>query len=162
MSLTFKTADICDTYSDSLQIAEPMFSDFGGKLAFYGTIRTVKCHEDNSHVRAMLETEGNNQVLVVDGGGSLRCALLGDQLATLAANNHWAGLIIYGCIRDSAEIAGINIGVKALTTHPLKSMKRGEGERDVTVNFAGVSFIPGEVVYCDDDGIIISAKSLFD
>ena len=158
--MTFKTADLCDQYSDKLNIAEPQFSDFGGTRSFHGQISTVKCFEDNSLVRAALETEGDGKVLVVDGGGSLRCALVGDQLALLAKRNGWTGVIVNGCIRDSADIAHIGIGLKALAIHPLKSVKKGAGEREVTVRFAGILFTPGHYVYADQDGIIVSPVPL--
>ncbi len=160
--MSFKTADLCDQYNEAIHIAKPLFADFGGRSKFCGVINTVKCHEDNSFVRAELETDGDGKVLVIDGGGSLRCALLGDQLADLAMKNHWAGIVIYGCIRDSADIANIKIGVKALATHPRKSVKRNHGERNIKVNFANVDFEPGAYIYCDEDGIITSAKPLQD
>ncbi len=158
--MTFKTADLCDQYSNKLNIAEPQFSDFGGMRTFHGQISTVKCFEDNSLVRAALETAGAGKVLVVDGGGSLRCALIGDQLALLAKRNDWTGVIVNGCIRDSADIAQIGIGLKALATHPLKSVKKGVGEREVPVQFAGVIFTPGHYLYADQDGVIVSTVPL--
>lgn len=158
--MSFKTADLCDAHSDALQIAEPMLSDFGGRSNFSGPIETVKTFEDNSKVRATLEKPGEGRVLVVDGGGSLRCALLGDNLAQLAMDNGWSGVIVNGCIRDSGEIAGMDIGVKALGTHPLKSFKQNYGQVGVPVSFSGVTFRPGEHVYADEDGIVVSAKPL--
>ena len=128
---------------------------------FCGPIVTLKVFEDNSLVRAVLEEPGDNRVLVVDGGGSMRCALLGDQLAELAEENDWAGVVVNGCIRDSAAISEIEVGVKALGVHPLKSVKRGIGERDIPVRFAGVNFIPGHHLYADEDGLIVSEKPLF-
>jgi regulator of ribonuclease activity A len=156
----FKTADLCDDHSDSLQIAQPLFQDYGKKISFSGPISTVKCHEDNTQVRAQLEKPGNGRVLVVDGGGSTRCAMVGDLLAQLGADNGWSGIIVYGCIRDSDVIASIDIGVKALATMPLKSVKKGVGEVDIDVHFADVDFIPGQHVYADKDGVIISSQSL--
>lgn len=156
----FKTADLCDEYSDRLQIAEPLFGDFGGAMAFSGQITTLRMFEDNSLIPAVLEESGKGRVLVVDGGGSMRCALLGDRLAALAEKNGWAGLVIYGCIRDSAAVAETGIGVKAIGVHPLKSLKRGVGERDIPVRFAGVNFIPGHYLYADEDGMVISEKAL--
>ena len=144
--MDFKTADLCDAHSDVLQIAEPMLSDFGGRAGFAGSIETIKTFEDNTQVRATLETAGKGRVLVVDGGGSLRCALLGDNLAKLAIDNGWSGVIVNGCIRDSGDIAGMDIGVKALATHPLKSLKQNYGQVGATVSFAGVTFRPGEWV----------------
>lgn len=158
--MTTPIADLCDEFSDYLQIADPMFTDFGGKLHFAGPISTVKCFEDNSLVRAALEEPGEGRVLVVDGGASDRCALLGDNLAQLAMDNDWAGILLYGCIRDSAEISQMDIAVKALNTHPKKSFKKDTGERDVPVRFAGVSFMPGEWLYADLDGVIVSASEL--
>jgi len=152
----FKTADLCDQHSASVHVAEPLFGDFGGHAHFFGPISTIKCFEDNSLVRTALETAGQGRVLVIDGGGSVRCALLGDQLAALAVANGWAGVIVNGCIRDSADIALMDIGVKALATHPLKSVKQGVGEADVPVRFADVTFAPGHHVYADEDGIIVA------
>ena len=156
----FKTADLCDEHSDTLSIAQPLFNDYGQKITFGGEISTVKCFEDNSLVRKQLEQPGNGRVLVVDGGGSTRCAMVGDILAQMGADNGWSGIIVYGCIRDSGVIATINLGVKAMGTMPLKSVKKGEGEIDVTVHFADVDFVPGQYAYADEDGIILSAKPL--
>ncbi|HXH02239.1 MAG TPA: ribonuclease E activity regulator RraA [Candidatus Competibacteraceae bacterium] len=158
--MSLKTADLCDQHAEYLQIAEPVFGDFGGRSAFHGRITTLKAFEDNSLVREILKEPGQGRVLVVDGGGSLRCAMLGDQLAELAEKNGWEGVVINGCIRDSAEIAQIDLGVKALGTHPLKTIKRGAGERDVPVRFAGVSFIPGHWLYADEDGIVVCERKL--
>ncbi|MDQ2695974.1 MAG: ribonuclease E activity regulator RraA [Pseudomonadota bacterium] len=158
--MDFKTADLCDEFADRVQIAEPLLWDFGGRVGFYGPITTVKVFEDNSLVRAALEEPGAGRVLVVDGGGSQRCALLGDQIGEMAEANGWAGVVIYGCIRDCAAIGEMNLGVKAMGTHPLKSVKRGVGERDVPVRFAGVTFIPGHHLYADEDGIVVAAQPL--
>ena len=155
-----KTADICDQFADSLQIAEPLLKNFGGRRAFHGPISTVKVFEDNSLVRDALESQGNGRVLVVDGGGSHRCALLGDMMARIAEDSGWAGIVVYGAIRDAAEIGKMSIGLKALSTNPKSSIKRGEGQWDVPVNFAGVTFRPGEYLYSDDDGIIVAAEPL--
>jgi len=156
----FKTADLCDDHSDSLSIAQPLFNDYGKNISFSGEISTVKCYEDNSLVRKQLEQAGNGRVLVVDGGGSTRCAMVGDILAQMGADNGWSGIIVYGCIRDSGVIATIDIGVKAVGTMPIKSVKKGEGDIDIKVHFADVDFIPGHYVYADEDGIILSAKPL--
>lgn len=156
----YPTTDLCDAYIEELQIAEPMFADFGGQAEFAGPISTVKCFEDNSHVRGMLEQPGEGRVLVVDGGASDRCGLLGGNLAQLAANNNWAGVLVYGCIRDSAEIAETAVGVKALAAYPKKSNKRNLGDRDVPVRFAGVDFKPGNWLYADLDGIVVSQNQL--
>lgn len=158
--MTFATADLFDEHGDKLQVALPMFNDFGGKKIFHGAISTVKVHEDNSLVRAALEENGENRVLVIDGGESMRCALVGDMLAQLGKDNGWSGIIVSGCIRDSAVIATIDIGVKALGTNPRKSVKKGAGDRDIPVHFAGVTFRPGDYIYADQDGILISSDKL--
>lgn len=155
-----KTADLCDDHYPRLQVCEPMFRDFGGKRDFHGQISTIKCHEDNSLVRAAVAESGAGRVLVVDAGGSLRCAMLGDLLAAKAVQNGWAGVLMYGLIRDAAEIGRMDLGVKALGTLPLKSEKRGVGLRDVEVRFAGVEFRPGAWLYADDDGVIVSPQQL--
>ncbi|MFP2926752.1 ribonuclease E activity regulator RraA [Pyxidicoccus sp. 3LG] len=158
----FKTADLCDAHSGTphFQVAEPGFLDYGGHRSFAGPISTVRAPEDNSLVRKALEEPGQGRVLVVDGGGSRRCALVGDQLAALAQKNGWAGVVVNGCIRDSEDVGRTAIGVKALGTHPLKSSKRNEGQRDVEVRFAGVTFKPGEHLYADADGIVVAAAQL--
>ena len=153
--MTFATADLYDEHGENVQVAIPIFNDYGGKKMFSGPVTTVKVFEDNSLVRAALEEPGAGRVLVVDGGGSLRCALVGDILAQLGMDNGWEGIIINGCIRDSAVIASIDIGVKALNTNPRKSVKKGVGERDVTVSFADVTFTPGAYLYVDTDGILV-------
>lgn len=137
-----------------------MFSSFGGRPAFYGRIATLKLFEDNSLVRKALESPGDNRVLVIDGGGSLRQALVGDQLAALGVKNGWAGLVVYGCIRDSRAIGTMEIGVLAIDTHPMKTIKRNVGEADIPVSFGGVTFTPGEWLYADEDGVIVSANAL--
>lgn len=154
------TADLCDKYTEKLQVAEPIFIDFGGVSAFEGEIHTLKVFEDNTLVRAALEQNGTGKVLVVDGGGSFRCALVGDNLASLAIDNNWRGIIIFGCIRDSRQIAEMEIGVKALNTNPTKSMKRNEGQENIDVRFAGVDFRPGNYLYADEDGIVVSKFQL--
>lgn len=156
----FPVTDLCDEFSDRLQICDPIFTDFGARLEFGGPISTVKCFEDNTLVRAALEEPGEGKVLVVDGGASDRCALLGDNLAQLAIDNDWAGIVVYGCIRDSGEISQMDVAVKALNTHPKKSAKKGSGERDNPVRFAGVSFMPGDWLYADLDGVVVSESEL--
>jgi regulator of ribonuclease activity A len=133
-----------------------LFQAYGGKHAFSGPIGTVRCFEDNTLVKAAVESPGNGRVLVVDGGGSRRRALFGDRLGAAAVKNGWAGVIVYGCIRDSAELGRMDLGIRALGTMPLRSEKRGEGERDVPVRFAGVTFRPGEYAYVDEDGVVVS------
>ena len=158
--MSLNTADLCDDYADRVSIAEPIFRDYGGNAAFNGSIETVKTFEDNSLVRRAVERPGNGKVLVVDGGASRRCALLGDRLAALAVQNGWAGVVIFGCIRDMKEIGGIPLGVKALATHPLKSRKDNYGTANIPVTFAGLTFVPGEHLYADLDGVLVSRTPL--
>ncbi len=156
----FKTADLYDEHGDDLKIAEPGFRSFGARAAFSGQISTVKVHEDNVLVKQALGEPGGGRVLVVDGGGSMRCALVGDLLGQMAIDNNWAGIVVYGCIRDSRDINAMPVGVRALGTHPAKSVKRGAGTREENVTFAGVTFVPGHYVYCDEDGIVVSRNNL--
>ena len=158
--MQFKTADLCDQFSDELEVCEPLFRDFGGKRAFAGQIATIKCFEDNSRVRDLVAEAGAGRVLVIDAGGSLRRAVLGDMLAEKAVANGWSGAVVYGCIRDSAAIGQMPLGVKALNVHPLKTDKRNEGQRDLPVRFAGVTFRPGEWLYADEDGVIVARRPL--
>jgi regulator of ribonuclease activity A len=162
--MTFKTPDLCDQFEAELgktiRVVAPMFQIYGGKRRFSGQIVTLKIFEDNSLVREAFAENGHGKVLVIDGGGSLRCALVGDQLAILAEKNGWAGAVVYGCIRDAEDINGINIGVRALNTHPQKSIKKGVGDRHLPVSFGGVTFTPGEFIYADEDGVIVSTKPL--
>ncbi|MCL2345501.1 MAG: ribonuclease E activity regulator RraA [Desulfobulbus sp.] len=162
--MTFKTPDLCDAHEaelgKSLFVVAPMFQRYGSKASFSGQIATLKLFEDNSLVREAFAENGQGKVLVIDGGGSLRCALVGDQLAILAAKNGWAGVVVYGCIRDSGDIAGIALGVRALNTHPQKSIKKGVGERNIAVTFGGVTFNPGEWLYADEDGVLVSSRPL--
>ncbi|AXO87803.1 ribonuclease E activity regulator RraA [Pseudomonas sp. K1(2024)] len=156
----YVTPDLCDAYADRVQVLEPMFSNFGGRDSFGGQIVTIKCFEDNSLVREQVELDGTGKVLVVDGGGSLRRALLGDMLAEKAAKHGWEGLVIYGCVRDVDVLAQTNVGVQALASHPMKTDKRGIGDLNVPVTFAGVTFRPGEYVYADNNGVIVSPSPL--
>ena len=162
--MTFKTPDLCDQFEADLgktvRVVAPMFKHYGNRKSFSGQIVTLKLFEDNSLVRTAFGEDGNGKVLVIDGGGSLRCALVGDQLAILAQKNGWEGVVVYGCIRDSGDINGIDIGVRALDTHPQKSIKKNVGDRDIAVTFGGVTFHPGEYLYADEDGILVSATPL--
>ena len=154
--MSYATTDLSDAHPDA-QVAEPIFGDFGGVIAFHGAIKTIKVFEDNALVRATLETPGEGRVLVVDGGGSTRCALVGGNLGQLAVKNDWAGIVVYGYIRDSEEISEQAFGLKALGTHPRKSEKGlHSAVQDKVVSFAGVSFKPGAWLYADADGIVVS------
>lgn len=162
--MSFKTPDLCDEFESeigkSLRVVAPMFQRYGARTAFCGEIVTLKIFEDNSLVRTAFAENGKGKVLVIDGGGSLRCALVGDQLAILAQKNGWEGVVVYGCIRDSGDINGIDIGVRALNTHPQKSIKKNVGDRDIAVTFGGVTFNPGEWLYADEDGVLVSGRPL--
>ncbi|MEJ6559041.1 MAG: ribonuclease E activity regulator RraA [Gammaproteobacteria bacterium] len=150
-----KTSDISDQLHPNVQYLEPIYNGYGAKIDFFGVIHTIKCFEDNSLVREVLDTDGQGRVLVVDAGGSRRCAMLGDQLAAKAVKNNWSGIVIYGLIRDSEMINKMSIGVRALGTHPLKSIKKGVGEQSLSLSFSGVNFVPGDYLYADQDGVII-------
>lgn len=155
-----QTADLCDDFIQELDIVAPIFKDYGKRKFFHGEIVTVKLFEDNVLFKKMLQTDGTGKVIVLDGGGSLRCALMGDRLATLAVENNWAGVVIFGCIRDSMIIADIEVGVKAVNTCPAKSIKRGEGQTNIPVTFGGVTFKPGQYLYADEDGIVVANRPL--
>ena len=154
------TADICDKYPENTLVAKPIFKDFGGRTAFFGKAITLKTLDDNTKVRSSLESDGTNKVLVVDGEGSMNCALLGGNLASMASENNWSGIIINGCVRDQLEIIVENIGVKALAAHPKKSGKNDGGEFKVKLNFADVSISDDDFIYADEDGIVISNDEL--
>jgi len=158
--MDFKTADLFDRYEDRVRVCEPLFRDFGGKRRFAGLAVTLKCFEDNTQVKAALAEPGAGRVLVVDAGGSLRCAMLGDLIAASAVANGWEGVVLHGCVRDSAEISAMPLGVKALATNPRKSVRRGEGQRDLPVTFAGVTFRPGDWIYSDEDGVLVADRAL--
>ncbi len=158
--MTDITPDLCDAYPDLVRVLEPMLSNFGGRECFGGEIVTVKCFEDNSLVKEKLATPGKGKVMVVDGGGSLRKALLGDMIAESAVKNNWEGVIIYGCIRDVAAVSALDLGVQALAAIPLKTDKRGIGDYNVPLTFGGVTFNPGEYVYADSNGVVVADKPL--
>lgn len=159
------TTDLCDAHEPrladgSLRVLAPVFQRYGARVAFSGPVSTLRCFEDNSLVRTALEEPGQGRVLVVDGGASLRCALLGGNLAQLAEKNGWAGVIVNGCVRDVDEIDACAIGVRALASHPRKSDKRGIGQREVVLEFAGSRIAPGQWCYVDRDGVLISDQAL--
>ena len=158
--MKFSVPDICDDFLAELQVLEPLFTEYGGKEKFYGEIVTIKCFEDNSLVKQTLGTQGDGKVLVVDGGGSLRCALLGDMLGAMAAQNGWQGVLVNGCVRDVEILKDIDLGVRALKPYPLKSEKRNEGQLNIAVHFAGVDFKPGQYLYADKNGIVVARSKL--
>lgn len=152
------TADLLDAHGDEAAVCAAAFRQFGGVRAFAGEVATVRCDEDNVLVRRRAGQPGNGRVLVVDGGGSLHCALVGDNIAGLALANGWAGLVVNGCVRDSVALAELALGVTALGTHPRASKKLGAGELDVPVTFGGVTFRPGARITSDDDGVVVLAS----
>ena len=160
MPAPFATTDLCDTAGERCQSCVTQFRQFGGRRAFAGRIRTVRCHADNALVRKTLETRVTGDVLVVDGGGWLGAALLGDQLAALGLKNGWAGVVIHGAVRDTVALGQMDFGVKALGTNPHRAAKRGLGETDVLVTFGGVTFTPGHWLYSDEDGLVVAAEPL--
>ncbi|GMA15954.1 RraA family protein [Deinococcus metallilatus] len=147
------TTDLSDAHPGAPVLA-PIFRDYGGRPRFYGPAVTVRVQDDNVLVRAALEEPGQGRVLVVDNGGSLNCAVLGGMLGLIGVQNGWAGVIVNGCVRDTGELATLPLGIKALAAHPRRSAKRGQGERDVPVAFAGVTLHPGDPVYADEDGVV--------
>jgi regulator of ribonuclease activity A len=153
------TADLVDDIGPDVRSCDVQFRQFGAHTQFAGPITTVRCSQDNALLKSILSTPGNGGVLVVDGGASLHTALVGDLIAELARSNGWAGLIVHGAVRDAAALRDIGIGIKALGTNPRKSEKTGAGERDVTLRFGGVEFVPGDIAYSDDDGIVIVAAA---
>jgi regulator of ribonuclease activity A len=158
--VAFRTTDLCDQFADEVAVCEPIFNDYGGAASFCGPAATIKCFEDNSRVRELTAEPGQGRVLVIDAGGSRRRAVVGDLLAQKALDNGWRGFVVYGCIRDSAAIGRMTIGVKAMAAMPLKTDKRGEGQRDVAVQFAGVIVRPGDWIYADEDGVIVARRAL--
>jgi len=165
MSAAVVTTDLCDANEaaladGTLRVFDPGLIALGARSAFMGQAATLKVFEDNSLIADAVKTAGNGRVLVVDAGGSLRCAVFGGNLAAAAAKNGWAGVVIYGCARDSAEIAAVDLGVRALALHPRRSVKRGEGQRDLAVTFLGVTVKPGDWIYADVDGVLASARPL--
>ena len=158
--MAFSTPDICDDYLVDLQVLEPIFSEYGASEQFSGEIVTIKCFEDNTLLKKTLGTDGTGKVMIVDGGGSLRRALLGDMLAAMAVDNGWQGVLINGCVRDVEIIKTIKLGVRALNCHPVRSDKRNEGQLNVPIAFAGANIMPGQYLYADENGILIANSKL--
>ncbi|MBB6173909.1 regulator of ribonuclease activity A [Nocardiopsis mwathae] len=156
----FATADLIDAHGDAIATCETQFRRFGGRARFHGPIATIKCHEDNAMVKEQLNQPGEGWVLVVDGGGSLRTALMGDLIAQAAFDNGWAGVVINGAVRDTATLAKLDLGIKALGSTPRKSSKAGAGVLDGPVSFGGVVFTPESWLYSDEDGIVVSDSRL--
>ena len=158
--MSLSLPDVCDQFSDQLHVLSPQFQSFGGRRKFSGEVVTVKCYEDNSMVKKTLSEAGNGRVLVVDGGGSLNCALLGDMIGAMAVENGWSGIIINGCVRDVEILCDLDIGVLALHAHPVKSDKRGRGQVNVSMHFANAEVRPGQYLYADENGIAVADEKL--
>jgi len=163
--MSFATTDICDANEDlilkgQLRVCAPVFKAYGGLSKFQGAVVTLKVFEDNTWVRTLLDEPGQGRVLVIDGGGSTRCALVGGNLGVLAEKNGWAGILVNGCVRDTLELAACKVGIRALAVHPQKSVKRNVGERDLVIDLAGTTVKPGDMIYVDEDGVLISDQAL--
>ncbi len=158
--MEYNTSALCDIYLDQVDVVEPMFSNFGGCASFAGQITTVKCFEDNGLIRETLEQDGVGRVLLVDGGGSLRRALIDAELAALAEENEWEGIVVYGCVREVDELEDMSIGIQAMASIPVGANNQGIGEVDVPVNFGGVTFLPEDYLYADNTGVILSQEPL--
>lgn len=154
-SSIFSTCDLYDRFAERARVMALQFVDYGGLIRFYGPIVTVKCFEDNSRLKELVATPGQGRVLVVDGGGSMRCALLGDVIASEAVASGWRGVVISGCIRDRNALRLIKLGVKALGTTPRKSVRRGTGEVGAMISLAGITCVPGDALFADEDGVLI-------
>ncbi len=164
MTTAFATCDLCDAHKNDtdgdFRVLPPVFRDFGARIKFAGQVSTVKCFEDNTLVKAAVDSPGLGRVLVVDGGASLRRALVGGNLGKAAAKNGWAGVVVDGCVRDSAELAACDVGIRALALMPWPTEKRNEGQKDVAVQIQGVWVRPGDWLYADEDGIVVASKPL--
>ncbi|MCW8333911.1 ribonuclease E activity regulator RraA [Vibrio paucivorans] len=158
--MEYNTSALCDIYLDQVDVVEPMFSNFGGSASFAGQITTVKCFEDNQLIREILEQDGLGRVLLIDGGGSLRRALIDAELAALAEENEWEGIVVYGCVREVDELEDMSVGIQALASIPVGASQQGVGEVDVAVNFGSVTFLPEDYLYADNTGIILSQEPL--
>lgn len=158
--MEYNTSALCDIYSDQVDVVEPMFSNFGGSASFAGQLTTVKCFEDNGLIRSVLEEDGEGRVLLIDGGGSLRRALIDAEIAVLAEDNNWEGIVVYGCVREVDELEDMSIGIQALASIPVGAANQEIGEIDVPVNFGGVTFLPEDYLYADNTGIVISQEPL--
>ncbi|MDE1309966.1 ribonuclease E activity regulator RraA [Vibrio aestuarianus] len=158
--MEYNTSALCDIYLDQVDVVEPMFSNFGGSASFAGQLTTVKCFEDNGLIREVLEQDGLGRVLLIDGGGSLRRALIDAELAALAEENEWEGIVVYGCVREVDELEDMSIGIQALASIPVGASAQGIGEVDVAVNFGSVTFLPEDYLYADNTGIILSQEPL--
>jgi regulator of ribonuclease activity A len=159
MSEITPTADLYDEHGEALQSCDLQFTQYGNRRRFQGIVTTLRCHEDNAILKQVIREPGHGKVVVVDSDGSLHCAMLGDNMAEVAASNGWEGIIINGAVRDAVALAGIDVGVKALGTNPRRSHKHGAGQREVPVSFGGVVFTPGATLVSDEDGVVVLPAS---
>ena len=159
-AMKYDTSELCDIYHEEVNVVEPLFSNFGGRTSFGGQITTVKCFEDNGLIYDLLEENGLGRVLLIDGGGSVRRALIDAQLAQLATQNEWEGIVVYGSVRQVDELEELDIGIQAMAAIPAGAAGEGIGESDIRVNFGGVTFFSGDYLYADNTGIILSENPL--
>ncbi|WP_298441073.1 ribonuclease E activity regulator RraA [uncultured Ferrimonas sp.] len=158
--MQYNTSALCDLYGDQLDVLEPIFSHFGGRLSFGGQVQTIKCFEDNSVLHEVLSQDGDHKILLIDGGGSMRRALLDQQLASLAVEHQWQGIVVFGAVRDVDLLEELDIGIMALASIPVLAGQQGEGQQDLPINFAGVTFWPGDHLYADSTGMVLSQDPL--
>ncbi|MEQ5744393.1 ribonuclease E activity regulator RraA [Providencia alcalifaciens] len=158
--MNYDTSELCDIYQESVNVVEPLFSNFGGRTSFGGQIITVKCFEDNGLLYDLLEEDGTGRILLVDGGGSVRKALIDAEVARLAVDNHWEGIVIYGAVRQVDALMELDLGIQAIAAMPAGCPDEGIGESDVRINFGGVTFFSGDYLYADNTGIILSEEPL--
>ena len=154
------TSELCDLYAEQVDVVEPIFSSFGGVSNFYGKVTTVKCFESNGLIAEVLEENGEGRVLVVDGGGAVRRGLIDAELAQLAVDNGWEGIVVYGAVRQIQKLENLDIGIHALAPIPVSADESSAGESDIPVNFGGVTFFPEDYIYADLTGIILSQEPL--
>lgn len=158
--MEYNTSELCDIYLEQVDVLEPMMSTFGGRSSFGGQISTIKCFEDNGLIRQLAEQDGTGRVMLIDGGGSLRCALIDADIAAIAADNNWEGIVVYGCVRDVDALDELDIGIQALASIPVGSDTQLVGNIDVPVNFGGVTFLPDDHLYADNTGVILSQEPI--
>jgi regulator of ribonuclease activity A len=158
--MEYNTSQLCDTYADLIDVLEPMFSNYGGRNSFGGKVVTIKCFETNGLIRQLVETDGQGKVLVIDGGGSTRRALIDSYIASLAEKNCWEGLVCYGSVRDVDALEEIDIGIQGLVSIPVGASDDNVGEADLAINFGGVTFLPDDHIYADNTGVILSPEAL--
>jgi len=158
--MEYNTSELCNTYADLIDVVEPIFSNYGGRNSFGGKVVTVKCFENNGLIHQILSTDGAGKVLVIDGGGSTRRALISGEMAEIAAKNGWEGVLCYGSLRDVDQLEEIDIGIQGLVSIPVGASDENVGESDLAINFAGVTFLPDDHIYADNTGIILSPEAL--